>query len=506
MADIAYDLVRYNQVRARGSHNSYLRDEGIVDQMAYWRLRHVELDLHNTFINRTSRGDWFVYHENVESQRYSTVVKFSDGLKLLAGFHAAFPFHEVVTVALDLKSNLDSDHTPRILDDLIEKYLPGLVYKPKDFLGATNTYLQQSAHAWPLLKDLRGKFIFICTTGDLDDPGSHLRQYIAGGATQRTCFVAPQISDVAKLTDSRYQNAVFFNMEVSVSRALGPAVLAAGYISRGFGGNSLEEFQNGVQGKNHLIGTDQVNSLRYPWSTTVRNPKGWPFEGIDISVDANVAEVGTVQDVTVSSGDLYGRRDSCAFVEYSTSPTTDVTYEYAAFVPGSFTPNQFGKAGLMARASLDPDAANFAIVRLAEKNQPRAQVRSRSGASTDEDKLKTIPSGGGGINANSWVYLRLTLSNRGRTAEGFASYDGVEYVRVRKETFAAPLTLVGLVASSHNDDEVIRYAFTPIRAFTGTGYLRRIGQGVGAGASHAVDPEAQVRVPRPNPEDPGILE
>ncbi len=52
---------RYNQVQQRGSHNSYQRTEGLYDQMIYWRLRSIELDIHNgkACSGRPSLdGDW----------------------------------------------------------------------------------------------------------------------------------------------------------------------------------------------------------------------------------------------------------------------------------------------------------------------------------------------------------------------------------------------------------------------------------------------------------------
>ena len=47
MSDTPYSALRYNQVRQKASHNSYQRSEGLADQIVYWRLRGVELDIHN---------------------------------------------------------------------------------------------------------------------------------------------------------------------------------------------------------------------------------------------------------------------------------------------------------------------------------------------------------------------------------------------------------------------------------------------------------------------------
>lgn len=37
----------YGSVRQKGSHNSYQRTEGYLDQALYWRNRSLEIDIHN---------------------------------------------------------------------------------------------------------------------------------------------------------------------------------------------------------------------------------------------------------------------------------------------------------------------------------------------------------------------------------------------------------------------------------------------------------------------------
>jgi len=202
MSAVPYVELYYNQVRAKASHNSYQRSEGLSDQFAYWRPCSLELDLHNSNksgrLASASRGLVCYY---TSSDHDSSVRTFSAGLQLLAGFHAAVPDHEVCTIALDIKDGFHSTHTPDQLDKLINFALPGCVFTPAQLLGS-NISLQQSANAWPKLSTLRGKFVFILTTGNLDSPDSHLNQFVENGETAniRSGFVAPEISSVAQIT------------------------------------------------------------------------------------------------------------------------------------------------------------------------------------------------------------------------------------------------------------------------------------------------------------------
>ncbi|HWK89928.1 MAG TPA: hypothetical protein VNP72_08025, partial [Longimicrobium sp.] len=439
-----YSQLRYNQVRARGSHNSYQRDEDIADQLLFWRLRHIELDLHvaggvtiatdddpfRATLNpglplprrRRIPGDWFVYHDLPSAERPS-VNLFSDGLALLAGFHKAVPQHEVVTVALDIKNGFQVEHTPADLDRQIQFHLPGLVYTPADFIkDVPNPTKLQDNTTWPFLKDLRGKFIFICTTKGLA-PGSNLSQYIADGASKRTCFVAPEISKKSAITDDENKDAVFFNMTVGNAPELGGEVIDKGFISRAYGANSKDDFDKAKKARCHLIGTDKVNTDAAPWSRT-HNARGFPFQGIGRTVSGTQTEPGTIFQFTVQSGDIYDRADSCVFKYTRDVPASGktLTYTYAVAVPSSHTADRNGKAGLMARASLKADAANFAIVRVADNNEPRAQVRAEAGQNTEQYKVDVADTSGSGITGESWMWVMLKLSDGGRTMEGLTSY------------------------------------------------------------------------------------
>ena len=60
---MSYENLRYNEVRQTSSHNAFQRFEGIYDQVVYWRIRSLEIDLHRgkPFRDRLKK-DWYIYH------------------------------------------------------------------------------------------------------------------------------------------------------------------------------------------------------------------------------------------------------------------------------------------------------------------------------------------------------------------------------------------------------------------------------------------------------------
>ena len=95
--------LRYNEVRQTSSHNAFQRPEGIYDQVVYWRLRSLEIDLHRGKPGRDAlKKDWYIYHVAVVDPDTS-VDRFSGFLQICRGVQRAIPQHEVITVFLDIK-------------------------------------------------------------------------------------------------------------------------------------------------------------------------------------------------------------------------------------------------------------------------------------------------------------------------------------------------------------------------------------------------------------------
>lgn len=56
-----YEDLRYNEVRQTSSHNAFQRPEGIYDQVVYWRIRSLEIDLHRGKPGRNGlKRDWYI--------------------------------------------------------------------------------------------------------------------------------------------------------------------------------------------------------------------------------------------------------------------------------------------------------------------------------------------------------------------------------------------------------------------------------------------------------------
>ncbi|MBC7975109.1 MAG: hypothetical protein H7138_09005, partial [Myxococcales bacterium] len=106
--------LRYDQVYQRSLHNAYQTDKhaGVIDQLVYYGVRDLEWDLRSQppsnvcGLEHAPNNDWFTYHAAAPLQD-GRFYRLSDGLQLLAGFHAAVPEHEIVTLHLELKGGHD---------------------------------------------------------------------------------------------------------------------------------------------------------------------------------------------------------------------------------------------------------------------------------------------------------------------------------------------------------------------------------------------------------------
>jgi hypothetical protein len=459
MAYTPYDQIRYNQVRQKSSHNSYQREEGLYDQFLYWRLRSMEVDIHNGKTGRQAlTGNWYVYHTDIVDSG-TTVDKLSNVMTVLQGLQRTVPDHEVATIVIDLKDDFNSTHTVEDLDNMILSSLGAdRVFTPGDLINLSpgSTTLQSAvAGGWPLLEDLRGKFIFILTGGGASSSSDKLNVYVDNGATanQRAAFIAPEISSASDITRKSY--VVFFNLEMSQASSLGPTVFSSGFVSRVFTANSQEDWTKAVNGKIHLIATDKVNSIVDPWART-DNAKGWPFQGIEISISPDLTEPGTVYGVQCKSDDLRGDEDSFFFY-YTDAGSADRTYVTFISSPGSHV-EDWAKGSLMARESLDADSAYLAVVRPA-KEPLRIQYRESSGDDTEAVEVQITPPDT--IDDEDLGYVKLQISNGGRQVQGWGSVDGVNWTSIGSYTFPSPMRYQGYGTSSHNDGKLVKFLFFP---------------------------------------------
>ncbi len=302
---------RYNQVRQKASHNSFQKQEALLDQLIYQRVRSVEFDIHIGKSNwYTVLGNWYVYHADIFDAD-TTCHRLSDCFSELTAFDGTQPLHEVVTVWIDLKDgwSIFPGHQPADLDALINAFFPSSqLFRPSDLLAScpsANT-LQQAVTTcgWPLLTSLQGKFIVVLTGGDADLDG--YASWSSSVAESRAAFIAPSLSsgDYAKITARDY--SVFFNINTS-HVSIASDVNNQSFVSRVWKVNSGPQWTTAKNERAHHFATDEVNFHEEAWPRT-HNSKGWPFEcfsACSSSLEENVPLMG----VEVNSEDIWGGSD-----------------------------------------------------------------------------------------------------------------------------------------------------------------------------------------------------
>jgi len=175
---VSVNYPAYNHTFQIADHNAYwnkriltneLFASGIqtrlTDQLGIFHARSLEIDIHK-HIGHT--GEWEVFHTT--RTKNSLCPNFRDCLRTLKLFHDANPNHEVVTIVLELKEiiefNFDRNHTPEMLDQLIEQEMGDLLFRPGDLMKqcpdaqTLRKCMGRSDSHWPSIDQLRGKFIF----------------------------------------------------------------------------------------------------------------------------------------------------------------------------------------------------------------------------------------------------------------------------------------------------------------------------------------------------------
>jgi hypothetical protein len=443
---------RYNQVRQKSSHNSYERTEGLYDQAIYWRIRALELDLHNgkSCSGRPNlQGNWYIYHYCGPGGTGTTVDKMTSALDVLAGFRTAVPDHEAMLVFLDMKDDWNGDHSPEQLDSLIESKLGReSLWTPRNLANGSND-LQGAIrqHGWPVLANLRGKFLFALTGGGVESSGSLLNQYVDSGrkAGERLAFVAPSIDNT---TEIGHNYVVFFNLSDGEG-TLATDVFRKGFMSRMYDVNSESSWNAAVSAKVHVIATNKVNQKTDPWART-DNAKGWPFQGIDVTVDPSTTEPGAIYGIEVRSGDIWGKEDSFYFGYDDKGGSPDGSFASFVSSPASHV-HDWAKGGILARASVDANAAYFGVFRTGTKDL-RVQYRKKKGDGTDAKEVSIVPDDT--VDENTLIYIRLDVSNGGKHAKGWGSLDARTWTKIAELDFDEPLRFQGWGASSHGGDAV----------------------------------------------------
>lgn len=445
---------RYNEVRQKSSHNSYKRQEALMDQLIYHRVRSLELDIHIGKSNwPTIQGSWYVYHVN-GIDAGTTCHRLVDCFSELTAFGGTQPSHEVVTVWIDVKDDwsIFAGHQPEDLDTLIDFFFSSSrIFRPSDLMAHCPTAgtLQQAVSqcGWPLLTDLRGKFIFVLTGGDPKLDGYASNNSVA---QSRSAFIAPSLGsgDYAKITARDY--AVFFNTDYL---AIGSDVNDQGFVGRAYTINSSGDWSVARSERFHHLATDKVNFHEDGWART-HNANGWPFDCF-YSCSSSLEESVPLMGVEVNSEDIWGSSDHFRFLyEYTTANNNLWTASVSS--PNSHV-DDWAKGCLMARYSTASNSPYFAMCRPADENKLRIQWRSSFGGGSSKADVNIVPSDT--VDQESLTHIRLYVYNNNTCAAGYGSQSGASWTLIGYRCFNYPLHRQGVGTSSHGNDTVkILYA------------------------------------------------
>lgn len=453
---MSYDDLRYNQVRQKSAHNAHQQLEGIYDQVHYWRIRSLELDLHRGKLGHPRlKRDWYIYHGAHNPN--TTVHRLSDFLRLCRGIRRAIPGHEVMTVFLDIRGPFHTTTSASQSGDALDLLLTGhlgvdRLWRPKDLLeaapGAVTLQDAIAEQGWPTLGSLRGRIIFVLT-GSADI----LHTYLGSKAARdRVAFLSAKVerkSDVPGADPS----IVFFNMndrKVKLARR----VHQAGFVARGYYIDDERRWKAAVEHDCHHIATDEINAREDRWSQTARPATGFPFQNLTGNTPS-VTEAGELCGVWARSGDIWADEDSFYYQFADRRAQPDNRYEL--YVSGA---NSFGddwlKGGLVARASLAGNAPYFGVFRIAEHHSLRVQYRVGVGGSTVA-REKSL--GSGVIDEDTLIFVRLHITQGGHRARAWGSIDGTRWTEIASFDFDQPLRYQGIGVSSHRESGGAKFLF-----------------------------------------------
>ncbi len=209
----------------------------------------------------------------------------------------------------------------------------------------------------------------------------------------------------------------------------------------------------------HHIATDMVNAREDTWSTT-SGPTGFPFRTLSGPTPREV-EPGTVGGIWARSGDIWNREDSFLFRHKRfVADEIDNEYVFAVSGPNSHT-DDWVKGCVMARQTLAAGSPYLGVFRVGEKHGLRVQIRPSANAPTAVLERHIGPTWrfGSDFEQDTLVYVRLQVSDSGRSVSGSGSVDGSDWVELGAHRFDQPLALQGLGVSSHGQGRGAKFLF-----------------------------------------------
>jgi len=509
----------YDRIEQRSIHNAYLSNVALLDQLIYYRVRNVEIDLRadpavNPYAGASDVNDWHVYHAAVPGSQGRG--KLSDYLRILRAFHDATPEHEVITLTLELKGDdLGSaapafdphgrHRTPDGLDARLRQQLGPNLFTPADLMRRApqaRTLLEAIQLAgWPTVEELRGKFIITIHEynwrGDPRPyPAPHpwvtwrtksMWEYSGPSgehALARAAFIAPLFlwkrdDDMLAVPWAIFHTelkedpgAGLHGLERAAAIRRNPR-LARSILRSSDNDAGPSSFYASEGAHLNFLLTDHVDWHETPWVRT-HNRFLYPFAPAGAIGDAAWVADGPLAtarerqhliEIAVRSGDIDGNADNFVFA-YETDPARARTV-WSGFVSvASDTAEvpRHAKGCLMARQSTDPGAPFFAVARHGDDEQLQIHWRLAQGGGT-QFAATHFPYGGEGLHGEDAIFVRLVMtptSNGGVRVEGEGSLDHRQWHRIGDPvTFSHWLPLQGIAACSNDPGFVTKDGHAP---------------------------------------------
>lgn len=275
--NLDYLKLHYNEASFKGAHNSYQRDETLIEQITWHEdapsdagCRAVELD-----ISQSDNGlEWSVGHKSSYDTNYRQLSQFLSELQVWSRNN---PDHDVITLYLDLK-HVATSTFPSQLDQYICDYLGDYLgdqsarsafYTPGQLMGdCTSVPEGARTNGWPTLGELRNQFI-VCLTGNAQDKAT----YAATSPKERLCFADQDESEGSAPSSA---DCVFFNYHLFSNDAdtWGPVFKAASTrqdaIIRGYVLDGESLWNKALAAGCHVLATDKIKG--HQWAKVGNEP------------------------------------------------------------------------------------------------------------------------------------------------------------------------------------------------------------------------------------------
>ena len=170
------DVLRYDAVQVKGTHNSY-HVETPGNDVSYWHfselpldvqldrqgVRQIELDLHWIKDDDGVHHHFEVFHV-VAADEGTTCRQFQDCLRTIKSWSDRYPGHLPIYIQMEAKEGFDpalaDDFIANLDRDMLAVFPRSRIFTPDDLRGSAASLPAAIANGWPTLAQLRGRVLF----------------------------------------------------------------------------------------------------------------------------------------------------------------------------------------------------------------------------------------------------------------------------------------------------------------------------------------------------------